>query len=322
MIVCFDLEGPLSPQDNAYELMSLIENGRTLFEKISRYDDILTLEQRGGYEPGDTLKLILPFLVSHKLGGEDVKKVSENSTIVGGAREVVKSLSAGGVKVYVISTSYSEHALNIARRLGIPEENVYCTRVDWEKLQGLFDDTAGDIVGEAEGDLKQITEDTVLEKRFDSFYMELSTTAFGRKTEEVKVVGGARKLRAVEGIAGDNGASLSDIVVIGDSITDYKMLQAVRDNGGSSIVFNGNKYALPYGSVGLASETIKPVLELAGAFANGSITKVKQLVESKPNKTAPFFHWIPDLSQKKLSEVEIKHMHYRSIVRGMSSKLG
>jgi len=42
--ICFDLEGPLSPQDNAYELMKLFPDGDKVFEVISRYDDLLTLE--------------------------------------------------------------------------------------------------------------------------------------------------------------------------------------------------------------------------------------------------------------------------------------
>ncbi len=44
--IAFDLEGPLSPQDNAYDLMKLFPDGDKLFEVISRYDDLLTLEAR------------------------------------------------------------------------------------------------------------------------------------------------------------------------------------------------------------------------------------------------------------------------------------
>ncbi len=36
-LICFDLEGLLSPQDNAYGLMKLIPDGDKLFEVISRY---------------------------------------------------------------------------------------------------------------------------------------------------------------------------------------------------------------------------------------------------------------------------------------------
>ena len=65
--IFFDLEGPISPQDNAYEVLGLAKDGERVFEVISKYDDILTLEGREGYEPGDTLKLIVPFLLWNKI---------------------------------------------------------------------------------------------------------------------------------------------------------------------------------------------------------------------------------------------------------------
>ncbi len=43
-MICFDLEGPLAPQDTAYELMKLFPRGGKIFEVISRYDALLTLE--------------------------------------------------------------------------------------------------------------------------------------------------------------------------------------------------------------------------------------------------------------------------------------
>ena len=54
-VIVFDLEGPLSPMDLAFELMGLREGGDKVFAVISRYDDLLTLEGKAGYEPGDTL---------------------------------------------------------------------------------------------------------------------------------------------------------------------------------------------------------------------------------------------------------------------------
>jgi len=37
-LIFFDMEGPLSIQDNAYELMKLFPDGGQVFEVISRYD--------------------------------------------------------------------------------------------------------------------------------------------------------------------------------------------------------------------------------------------------------------------------------------------
>ena len=70
--IAFDLIGPLSPQDNAYDLMKLFPNGDRVFEVLSRYDDLLTLEEKEGYEPGDTLALIVPFLVLHNITEENI----------------------------------------------------------------------------------------------------------------------------------------------------------------------------------------------------------------------------------------------------------
>ena len=58
-----DCEGPISKNDNAYELSAhFIPNGGKLFANISRYDDVLAdILRRQGYSAGNTLRLILPF---------------------------------------------------------------------------------------------------------------------------------------------------------------------------------------------------------------------------------------------------------------------
>ncbi len=61
-----DCEGPVSLNDNAYEAAAaFIPDGDRFFRKVSEFDDILADEiKRPGYNAGDTLKLIVPFLVA------------------------------------------------------------------------------------------------------------------------------------------------------------------------------------------------------------------------------------------------------------------
>ena len=101
--ICFDLEGPLSPQDNAYDLMKLFPNGDRIFEVISRYDDLLTLEERESYEPGDTLTLIVPFLVLHNITEDNITTLATKVSFTGGAaisREVAEFIDNIGITVY------------------------------------------------------------------------------------------------------------------------------------------------------------------------------------------------------------------------------
>ncbi|MFQ6074292.1 MAG: hypothetical protein ACE5KC_03635, partial [Candidatus Bathyarchaeia archaeon] len=62
-----DCEGPISKNDNAFELAThFIPEGDSFFTLISRYDDILAdIVKKPGYKAGDTLKLILPFLKAY-----------------------------------------------------------------------------------------------------------------------------------------------------------------------------------------------------------------------------------------------------------------
>jgi energy-converting hydrogenase A subunit R len=88
-MICFDLEGPLSPQDNAYEVMGIAQNGSKVFEVLSEFDDILALEGMEGYEPGDTLKLIIPFLIYYDLHENEIREVSDRAALVKGMKETI-----------------------------------------------------------------------------------------------------------------------------------------------------------------------------------------------------------------------------------------
>ncbi len=62
-----DCEGPISKNDNAFEATAhFVPNGDRLFALISKYDDVLAdVVKKPGYNAGDTLKLILPFLKAY-----------------------------------------------------------------------------------------------------------------------------------------------------------------------------------------------------------------------------------------------------------------
>jgi energy-converting hydrogenase A subunit R len=133
-MICFDLEGPLSPQDNAYEVMKLAKNGGTVFEALSKYDDILALKGRTGYEPGDTLKLIVPFLIYYGITEQDIKTVSERAVLVDGMKETVDWLRGEGIPVRIISTSYQQHAHSVGERLGVSKDDIASTLLDFKSM--------------------------------------------------------------------------------------------------------------------------------------------------------------------------------------------
>jgi len=323
LLACFDLEGPLSPQDNAYEVMSLAKNGRRLFEILSGYDDVLALENRQGYEAGDTLSLIVPFLLLHNIKKEDIVKVSNTAKIVSGAAHLMSMLMADGWKVCIISTSYEQHAHNIGAKLGVPKANIFCTKLE---LRRGISEKLRDVIKKAEKDVLGTRDEERIVERLDKFYYgELPDLGYN-VFEKVRVVGGGRKTEAMLQAAEMNKVPLDRVMAVGDSITDFKMLDKVRECGGLAVAFNANAYAIPHASVALATADMRFLYILADAFACGGREAALQSAkkwEHVYDESLPFcIHNLEGASEGKIDKVLEIHSKFRKLVRGEAAKLG
>ncbi len=325
----FDLEGPLSPQDNAYELMGLFPDGGQVFEVISRYDDLLTLEDREGYEPGDTLALIVPFLVCHRISAESIAALAAKASLTGGADKLIPYLAGNRWKVCCISTSYEQYAMHITQKLGIYAHNVASTRFPIDELSKTLckDDAA--LLQRMEGEILTMSpagdDDARIKKSLDKFFWkELPATEIGKLIEEVKPVGGQRKVDALSRFADKYDQPLSGWVVVGDSITDFKMLRAVEEAGGVSIAFNANEFAVPYATMSLASVMINDLTEVFQTWQAGGRRRVERLVKSREKSGGRgdrgFFNWTT--GRKDLDDIIATHKRIRRLVRDEAGKLG
>jgi len=326
-VICFDLEGPLATQDNAYELMKLFTGGGKVFEIISRYDDLVTLEDRSGYEPGDTLSLIAPFLIYHKIKEEDITTLARKATLTNGAAELIFRLSVQGWKIFCISTSYEQYALPVTQRLAIFSQNVTCTPFPLDTItQSLRKDDFSHIEKlEKEIMSLQSIDDDWIKENLDHLYKEkLPETNLGKLLNQVIPVGGQRKVEALKHFAQALNEPMSNWIVVGDSITDFRMLQAVEEAGGLAIAFNANQYALPYATIGLASTHLNDLLPITEAWKKGKRPAIEKLVKGKEkaggNGDRGYFHWLAGI--KDITAHLETHTRIRHIVREEAAKLG
>ena len=327
-LICFDLEGPLAPQDNAYELMKLFPRGGKIFEVISRYDDLLTLESRLDYEPGDTLALITPFLAYHGIEEEQIAAMGPKAGLTPGATKLISKLKSRGWYIFCISTSYEQYAFPITQRLGIPRENVACTSFPLAHIRQLLSQDEFALLEQTEHEIVNLhpfTDDTRIREYLDYFYgQKLPQTSWGRIIGQVKPVGGRRKVEALENFSTKMGKPLSCWTVVGDSITDFKMLQAVNKAGGSAIAFNANEYALPHSTLGLASVSLYDLLVVLEAWEKGGRQVVERVVKEKEvaggTGDREWFHWIA--GTKDITRALEIHKRIRRLVREEAAKLG
>ena len=325
--VCFDMEGPLSPQDNAYELMRSIPQGDRVFEVISRYDDLIAIEgKRKGYQPGDTLALIVPFLVFHKITIDDVTKVAEKAPLTEGAHELVSELLNRGWWVGDITTSYEQCGTTISARAGIPPQNVACTRFRLHEYQLPKADL--DKIAEVEREILSLTpvkDDARIKELLDSLFWSRRTSPnIRRVVKAVKPIGGERKLTQLRKFAENERVPLKEVVAVGDSITDAAMLKQVDQEGGLAIAFNANEYLLPYVTLGVASRRLSSLKEPLLAWAQGGMGEVEALVREKEkaggSEEDGYFFWLR--GRDSLEEPLEMHKRLRRLVREEAAKLG
>ena len=327
-LICFDLEGPLAPQDNAYELMKLFPDGGKLFEVISRYDDLLTLEGRQDYEPGDTLALIAPFLAYHGITEEQISTMGQKAALTQGALDLISRLKSQGWQVFVISTSYEQYALSIAERLNIPSENVACTSFPLNQICNLLKKADFKLLERAEKEMVNLNpfiDDVLIKNSLDHFYWQrLMQTNSGKIIHQVKSIGGKRKVDALEYFASRKGKPLSIWVAIGDSITDSNMLHTLNKVGGLSIAFNANEYALPHATMSLASTNLDDLWIALEAWGKGGRRAVEAVVKARQRRGATgdreHFHWLAETED--ITQVLEVHKRIRRLVRKEAANLG
>ena len=325
--ICFDLEGPLSPQDNAYELMKLFPNGDKIFEVISRYDDLLTLEGREDYEPGDTLALIVPFLILHNISEADIASLASKATFTPGADKLISWLTYSGWRVFCITTSYEQYALPITHKLGIYAHNLACTPLPLDKLHTILCKEDSTLLQQVEQDILTMSpaDDDRIKQSLDHFFWEkLPATNLGKVIAQVKPVGGQRKVAALNKFADTYEHPLSNWVVVGDSITDFGMLLAVEAAGGLAVAFNANEYALPYATMGLASKSISDLTGALEAWQKDHRRGVRKIVSEKEKiggvGDRGYFHWLS--GRENIDEIIQIHKRIRRLVREEAGKLG
>lgn len=283
-----DCEGPISLNDNAFELAShFIPDGDKFFAAVSRYDDILAYEiKRPGYNAGDTLKLITPFLKAYDVTNEKIVKFSrKNISLVPWARQLLEYVQ-GSMPSYIISTSYKQYIEALCNLINFPFENTYYTSLDIDSHE-LPDDEREKLFQFKD----MIIEGADFETMDRIFFKEIPQMKIGKLLEDVKTVGGEGKRLALKEILKKEKASIKSTIYIGDSITDVEPLRFTRGRG-LAASFNGNHYAVKEADIVVISENALPIgliADLHSRFGRNYIIEFTKAYSENPERALENF---------------------------------
>ncbi len=100
----------------------------------------------------------------------------------------------------------------------------------------------------------------------------------GKFLLDVVTVGGEQKAEAIRDVVKRLDIALENVMYVGDSITDVEAFKLVRDNGGLTVSFNGNSYAVKNAEVAVQSESNIVTAVIADLFCKlGKKQTVKTL---------------------------------------------
>ncbi len=297
-----DCEGPISKNDNAYEIASnFIPDGDKFFTVISSYDDVTAdILKRPSYRPGNTLKLILPFLKAYGVTDGKMREFSAaNLLLISDVQETLKHIRNID-HAFIVSTSYEHYIQALCQTLNFPYENTYCTKLSIDKYSitkeeiAKMKETAREIaqmsIMEIPANAKSIKDfpkrhqKTIL--RLDEiFWKEIAESRIGKMYSEIHPVGGSEKAEAIRDIAKKLNITLDDVMYVGDSITDDEAFKLVKQKGGLAMSFNGNSYAVKNAEIAVLSETSLVTAVIAEAFCRFGKKQTLALVEDWNHKT-------------------------------------
>ena len=301
-----DCEGPLTRNDNAQEIAErFLPDGAEFFARLSKYDDFLAdVVRKPGYNAGDTLRLVPPFLRAFSVSDDEVELFSaEQVLLVPAALKTLDAVSAL-MPAFIISTSYTPYLRALCDLAGFPFERVRCTKLSLDAWAMPEDEAAwlrevqGQVLARpvieipdgarSSDDLSADDRETVAALD-DLFWNQMEGRVSGAMVAAVRPVGGGQKLAALEEIVAAEGVEGGGVMYVGDSITDTPPLAAVRAWGGVSLSFNGNGYAIAAAEFAAASPNTEVQAQLAEAFAAGGRDAVEAAVRAwpKPKKGTP-----------------------------------
>ena len=364
--VCvWDLEGPISVLDFAAELSRLLNQKPilelqdfdfgTFFEMLSEYDDYL-IEIPGvkeelniaDYQPGDTLRLVAPLYMSCFSDKELISLAEQNLGLLPGCTELMTILKKKW-DIYIISTSYTHFAYSVANDLNIPRDHVFCTELNLKKAKESFLNIKSDVDFLVKNIFQQFLTNnkklsTVLED-LNEFFWSKRESDYIKAMNQVQVRGGTRKELAVEAISEKNNIPISEMVALGDSITDINMLQRLKDEGGIAVSFNGNRFTVGRANVAITTvnnlgtlpifeykDSIESFLDLWEKNYNNFYTNPNDIPEELISKEIKNYfvkyQFVPEIenlknkSNQELDLIIAKQKKMRKKVRGWAGNLG
>jgi len=257
-----DLEGVWISGDIAAQCLPFISNitghelYRSTFPMLSEwvYNKVLrgdrSIPDVGPEVYGGTLRYVAPFIAAYMDEGRLNNLVRESCSLMPDAEKTISYLQSHGFIIYLVSTAYSQQVYLAAKRLGISDERVTCTPLNFSQFSLAGPHTRLDEIL----DITRVYRDGVnIDGQLTDFFTGLLNTQYGEILTRVNPMGGTRKTDECLKICDQEKVNMDDVFTLGDSVTDGHL------EHGISMAFCATRDALKMARTGIVSPTTRKI---------------------------------------------------------------
>ena len=261
--------------------------------------------------------------------------------------EHLRRIKSSFSRVGIVSTAYEHLARFYGPKVGIEDSDIASTKISFDDLRNEF--MSGSVIKavldaeRAMENLKEAVEEAIKEytegitlgeiferdstRPIDDVLGELYFSRLPRfnysASDIVNVIGGDRKVDRIREVVESENGQVSDVVYVGDSITDDKAHKFVRENGGLAIAVNGDEYAIRNANVAIATEDMREIKRVTDVWQLGGMDKVRELESSNQTSCGKERGYeverrtavISIVKHESLKETVDIHKMYRSKIR-------
>jgi len=301
-VLITDGEGPIVFKDLGRDISARRHPlGVFLFDALSLYNACIA-ETRGPNQSGETLALLVPHLLTHQVTDNHLSEEARITTFAKGVEEYLRKIKENGWQVRIISTAYFHLWQETGPKLGIPQHHIASTELSLADLEGPWNANSDltkavleveSFIGYHQNQIRRaiqsfrdgaslvdiFCEIDVMRKlgaRLDTLYYRTLPSEGYNPLRAVEVVSGERKVQRAIGFMQELGAESSNVVYIGDSITDDQVLKFIKESGGLAIAENGDIFAIRNASIAIASEDLSHKVDLLEAWVSHGWEGVKR----------------------------------------------
>ncbi len=267
---------------------AFLREGGKLFELFRWFDVYLgNVEKTKNHICGSSIKYVLPFLKAAGVTDKNVRDFcNQNISIADGTKEMFASMREE-MGLYIVNASYIHYVEEMATRLGVEYDHTYSTRFlldDYqmgEREQKMFTglisafsqlppvswNNSGVLSPEGQFSMDSL-------KAF--LFERLSTFPINQWLKKILLMSGRAKADAVLDITKRENVTPENIIYVGDNSTDMNALSLVREQGGLSISYNGDRQAVLSADYIIVSRDARILREIALTFFKSGKKGIKE----------------------------------------------